>query len=196
MKALLGKKIGMTQMFNAQGRVVPVTLLEAGPCKVLQIRTKENDGYQATQLGFEELPKRKQGKKSRRGKEFRHIKEFRNGADCKVGDAFDVSMFQEGETVKISGISKGKGFQGGVKRWNLRARRGTHGVKHEHRTIGSIGSSFPERVVKGKRMPGHMGAARITVKNLKIAKVDTEHNLLVIQGAIPGPKGALMEIRG
>jgi large subunit ribosomal protein L3 len=193
MKFILGTKIKMSQMFDEKGNVVPVTLIEAGPCKVLQIKTKEKDGYPAVQVGFQK--KTKKIKKNEKGKEFKYLREFKNG-EYKVGDEITVSIFQEGEKVKVSGISKGKGFQGGVKRWGFSGRGATHGVKHEHRTLGSVGMSFPERVIKGRKMPGRMGFERVTIKNLKIVKVDKENNLLVIKGAVPGRKGTLLEIRG
>ena len=129
-----------------------------------------------------------------KNKPFRWMREFKNG-EYKIGDKIDVSVFQEGDEVKIAGVSKGKGFQGGVKRWGFSGRNATHGVKHEHRTLGSVGSSFPERVLKGKKMPGRMGAKRVTVKNLKIVKIDKDNNLLAVKGAVPGPRGTLLEIR-
>tara|TARA_Y100000310_G_C20698585_1_gene827559 strand:+ start:5015 stop:5569 length:555 start_codon:yes stop_codon:yes gene_type:complete len=184
MKMILGKKVGMTQIFK-EDQVVPVTVVAAGPCKVLLQRTKEKDGYVALQLGFEE-----------KGKKYRYIKEFRNGIDLKIGDVVAVSSFQEGDKVKVSGISKGKGFQGGVRRHGFHGRNATHGVKHEERTLGSVGGRFPQRVVKGRKMPGRMGAERITTKNLEVVKVDAEHNLLVLKGAVSGRPGTLLEIRG
>jgi large subunit ribosomal protein L3 len=194
MKVLLGKKIGMTQIFQ-QDKVIPVTLVQAGPCTVTQVKTKERDGYEAVQIGFEKISKSKNITKSRKQKPFAYLKEFR-GVDGKVGTTLDVSIFKEGDKVRISGISKGKGFQGGVKRHGFSGRKATHGVKHEQRTIGSTGMSVPERVVKGRRMPGRMGLDRITVKDLKIAKVDTEQNILAVQGAMPGRRGTLLEVRG
>ena len=199
MKFILGKKIGMSQIFDKEGKVVPITLIEAEPCEVLQIKTKDKDGYEAIQVGFDRIEKKNKIKKSQRQKPFRYIQEFKGGLDVskyKVKNKIDVSIFQEGDRVKISGISKGKGFQGAVKRWGFSGRNATHGVKHEHRTLGSVGCSFPERVIKGKKMPGRMGNARVTVKNLKIAKVDLENNLLAVKGAVPGRRGTLLEIRG
>ena len=199
MKAILGKKIGMTQIFQNE-KVVPITLVQAGPCKVTQVKTKEKDGYEAVQIGFEEITKQKKITKSRKQKPFRYLKEFRDvGSEAsnslEQGSLVDVSMFEEGDTVRVSGISKGKGFQGGVKRHGFSGRNQSHGVKHEHRTLGSVGSAFPERVIKGRKMPGRMGTERITVKNLKIAKIDKENNILAITGAIPGRRGTLLEIR-
>ncbi len=198
MKFILGKKLGMTQIFDEKGRVIPVTLINAGPCQVTQVKTKDKDGYEAIQIGFERK-KTKKVKKTEKGKEFKYLKEQRieneSKEQFKVGDEINVSIFQEGEKVKISGISKGKGFQGVVKRWGFSGRDATHGVKHEHRTLGSVGSSFPERVVKGRKMPGRMGANRVTIKNLELIKVDKENNLLAVKGAVPGHKGTLLEIR-
>jgi len=201
MKMLLGKKIGMTQVFDEKGAAVPVTLVEAGPCKILQVKTKEKDGYEALQLGFEVLPQRKVGK-SMRGKEFRFIREFPAFAKAsageeqpKVGEEINATAFQEGDVVTIAGISKGKGFAGGVKRYGFHGRNATRGTKHEHRTIGSVGAARPARVRKGKRMPGHLGVDRITVKNLKIVKIDAEKNIVAIEGALPGRRGTLLEIK-
>ena len=185
----------MSQVFDDKGNVVPVTLIEAGPCKVLEIKTKEKDGYNALQVGFKKIEKKKKIKKPMKKKPFRFLREFKNG-EYKVGDKIDVSVFQEGDLVKVSGISKGKGFQGAVKRWGFSGRGASHGVKHEHRTLGSVGTSFPERVIKGRKMPGRMGFERVTGRNLKVVKTDKENNLLVIKGAVPGPRGTLLEIRG
>jgi len=195
MKFILGLKIGMSQAWaEEEGKVVPVTLLEAGPCQVLQKKTEEKDGYLAVQLGF--VKKTKKVKKTEKGKEFRYIREIRDGQDLKVGDNIDASIFQEDEIVKVSGFSKGKGFQGGVKRWGFSGRNATHGTKHEERTVGSVGTTGPQRVLKGKKLPGRMGFQRKTVKNLKIVKVDKDNNLIVVKGAVPGRRGTLLEIRG
>lgn len=207
MKFILGKKLGISQIFDKEGNVIPVTLIEAGPCEVTQIKTKEKDGYQGIQIGFEKIEKKKKIKKTMAKKPFRFLREFsaQNGQDFteggkddgyKVGDKIDVSIFQEGDRIKISGISKGKGFQGGVKRWGFSGRNATHGVKHEHRTLGSVGPSFPERVIKGKKMPGRMGGERVTIKNLRVAKIDPANNLIVVKGAVPGKRGMLLEVRG
>ena len=183
MKAILGKKIEMSQVFDGKGNVVPVTFIEAGPCKVLRMKTKEKEGYEALQLGFEA-----------KGKTFRHIKEFRDIQGMPDEDIL-ASVFQEGEKVKVSGISKGKGFQGGVKRHGFHGRNATHGVKHEHRTLGSTGSRWPQHVRKGKKMPGRLGADRVSVRNLPIMKIDLERNLIAVKGAVPGARGTLLEIR-
>ena len=201
MKFILGKKIEMSQIFDEKGNVVPVTLIKAGPCYIAQIKTKEKDKYESVQIGFEKIED-KRVKKSKKKKPYRYLKEFRTtgahekGAKLKSGDKIDVSIFEEGEKVKISGISKGKGFAGAVKKWGFHGKSATHGTKHQERTIGSIGSAFPQRVIKGKKMPGRMGTERVTVKNLKIAKIDLEKNIIAVKGAIPGRRGTLLEIRG
>jgi len=195
MPFILGKKIKMSQIFDEDGKVIPVTLIQAGPCFITQIKQKEKDGYNALQIGFE---KKKKPKKTDKNKEFHYLKEVRNGKDekseLKVGDKIDVSIFKEGDKVEISGISKGKGFQGGVKRWGFAGKSASHGVKHEHRTLGSVGSTDAARVFKGKKMPGRMGYERVTKKNIKVAKIDTENNLLAVKGAVPGRQGTLLEI--
>ena len=209
MKFILGLKLGMSQIFDEKGNVIPVTVIEAGPCQVTHVKTKEKprtktslvrgmDGYEAIQIGFLKL-KEKKVKKPQKQKPFRYLREFRGDIDIskyKVGDKIDVSIFQKGEKVKISGISKGKGFAGVVKRWGFAGRSTSHGTKHELRTPGSVGASFPERVIKGKKMPGRMGFERVTVKNLEVVKVDPENNLLAVRGAVTGAKGTLLEIRG
>jgi large subunit ribosomal protein L3 len=200
MKFILGKKIGMSQVFNKDGQVVPVTLIEAGPCQVVQVKNKEKDGYQAVQIGFEEI-KDKQVKKPQKGhfkkagleKNFRYLREFRESS-LEVGQQIDVSLFQEGEVVKVAGISKGKGFQGVVKRHGFAGFPASHGTKHGLRAPGSIGSAFPQRVFKGKKMAGRMGGERVTVRGLEIVQIDKENNLLAVKGAVPGKKGTLLEI--
>lgn len=169
----------MSQIFDEKGMVVPVTLVEAGPCTVTQVKNQEKDKYIAVQI------------------EYKNKKKEFLSSDHKVGDKIDVSIFQEGDKVKIAGISKGKGFAGPVKKWGFKGRlSSTHGTKHELRTPGSTGSSEPDRVRKGKKFAGRMGAERITVKNLKIAKIDKEKNILFVKGAVPGYRGTLLEIRG
>ena len=197
MKFILGKKIGMSQMFDKNGNLIPVSLISAGPCYVLQKKNKEKEGYDALQIGFEKIEKKSKIKKTMKGKEYRYIKEEREVVkeDVKYGDEINVSIFNEGEAVKVSGMSKGKGFQGGVKRHGFSGRNATHGVKHEHRTIGSVGRRFPQHVQKGRKMPGRMGYERTSVKNLKIMKIDAENNLLAVKGAVPGRNGGLLEIR-
>lgn len=196
MKFIIGKKIGMSQMFDAKGVLTPVTLIEASGNVVLQTKTKEKDGYNAVQVGSEEIEKKHKVKKTMKGKEYRYVKEERTDEVLNLGDKIEVSAFTEGDNVKISGISKGKGFQGGVKRHGFHGRNRTHGVKHEARTIGSTGCRFPQHVIKGRKMPGRMGSDRITVKNLRVMKVDLENSLLAVKGAVPGRNGTLLEIRG
>lgn len=196
-KFILGKKIEMSQIFSKDGKVIPITLIEAGPCFVTQIKEKKKDGYEAVQIGFK---KKNKVKKSEKGKGFSHLKEFRSkeleteNQKLKVGDKIDVSIFKENDEVKISGISKGKGFQGAVKRWGFSGMGASHGVKHEHRTLGSVGSTDAARVFKGKKMPGRMGGERITQRNLKIVKIDLESNLIAVKGTVPGRRGTLLEI--
>ena len=193
MPYILGKKIEMTQVFE-NGKVVPVTLVATEPCVITQIKTKEIDGYEAVQLGLEKK-KAIRVKKSEKGKEYKYLKEFKvQSAKLKVGEKIDVSIFKEGDKVRVSGISKGKGFQGAVKRWGFHGRNATHGVKHEHRTLGSVGSTDAARVFPGKKMPGRMGGDRVSVKNLMIMKIDVENNILAIKGAMPGRRGTLLEI--
>jgi len=192
---ILGKKIEMSQIFDKDGKVIPITLIQAGPCFITQVKQKEKDGYNALQIGF---GKKKKVKKTDKNKEFHYLREVRSKEDekqeLKAGDKIDVSIFKEGDIVKISGISKGKGFQGGVKRWGFHGKSATHGVKHEHRTLGSVGSTDAARVFKGKKMPGRMGYQRITKKNIKVVKIDVENNLIAIKGAVPGRHGTLLEI--
>ena len=196
MKFILGKKIGMTQIFDEERKPVPVTLVEAGPCFVTQVKEMEKDQYLALQVGY--LAKKKNIKKTEKGKEYQYLREIKipSLGEAKVGDKIDVSIFTEGDEVKVAGISKGKGFQGVVKKWGFHGRPATHGTKHEQRTMGSAGITGMARVLKGKKMPGRMGAQRTTVKNLEIIKVDLEKNLLAIKGALPGRRGTLLEIRG
>lgn len=196
-KFILGKKIGMSQIFKKEGEVIPVTLIEAGPCFVTQIKTVSKDNYEAIQVGFEKIDKKKKIKKTMKGKEFKNLKEFNsNPSKCKIGDKIDVSIFEQRDKVKISGISKGKGFAGAVKRWGFSGMGASHGSKGLTRTIGSTGSSFPQRVTKGKKMPGRMGNKRTTIKNLEVVKIDKENNLIAVKGAVPGRKGTFLEIRG
>ena len=201
MKFLIGKKIGMTQMFDSTGKITPVTLVEAGPCTILQKMSKDKEGYDALQLGYIKIEKKNKITKSMKGKEYKYIKEARlressGEAMPELGSEINVSVFAEGDRVTVVGTSKGKGFQGGVKRHCFAGRNATHGAKHESRTIGSIGQRFPQHVIKGRKMPGRMGFDRVTVKNLKVAKIDVENNMLALMGAIPGHKGTLLEIKG
>ncbi len=191
---ILGKKISMTKIFK-DGKFIPVTLIEAGPCKVSQIKDEKNDGYKAVQIGFDEITKKRLLKKPAKGKHFKHIKEFTPDRDYSLGEVIDISKFQEGDLLKVSGISKGKGFQGAVKRWGFSGANATHGTKHNERKLGSIGSAYPQRVIKGRKMPGRMGSDRISVKNLEIVKIDLGKNIIAVKGAIPGKRGTLLEIR-
>jgi len=184
----------MAQVFDANGNVIPVTLVMAGDCNVLQVKTKEKDGYEAIKVGFENLAERKIKKT---GTPFRFVKEFRTEISAyKVGDIIQNSIFDLGERVRVAGISKGKGFQGGVKRHGFSGKlTASHGNKHEHRTIGSTGCSTPCRVLKGKRMPGRMGSERVTVKNVEVVGIDKQNKIIALKGAIPGRRGTLLEIR-
>lgn len=202
-KGLIGKKIGMTQIFDEAGNVIPVTVVEAGPCTVTQIKTVENDGYQAVQIGFGDV------KVSRVNKPMKGhfdkadvapkktLKEFRLDSidGIEVGNILKADTFEVGEIVDVKGTSKGHGTAGAIKRWNFSRLRMTHGTGPNHRHAGSLGAcSSPSRVFKGKKMAGHYGHETVTVQNLKIAKVDAENNLIAIKGAIPGPKGGIVVI--
>jgi len=202
MNFILGKKLKMSQVFK-EDKVIPVTLIQAGPVVVTQIRTKEKDGYEAVQVGFGSK-KIKNIKKPQLGQfknlgNFQYLKEFRvqdsKIQDFKVGDVLTVAQFKEGEKVKISGLSKGKGFQGVVKRHGFGGGPTTHGQKNRLRAPGSIGNTAPQRVLPGRKMAGRMGGERITIKNLEIVGVDAEKNILMVKGAVPGRKGTLLEIR-
>jgi large subunit ribosomal protein L3 len=195
MRFILGKKIKMSEIFDKEGNVIPVTIIEAGPCFVCQLKKKEKDGYEAIQVGFEKL-KEKKITKTKKKKPFRYLREFKDEIkNYQLGQKIDVSIFKEGDKVFVSGISKGKGFAGVVKRWGFAGRPKTHGTKHEEREMGSAGASTPHRVIKGKKMPGRAGGERITIKNLEIVKIEPEKNLLYIKGAVPGTKGTLLEIK-
>jgi len=197
MKFILGKKLGMSQIYDKQGNAVPVTVIEAGPCFVTQVKEENKDGYRAVQVGLDKLRQNKI-KRPQKDRPFKHLKEFRlvddGKAEFKTGDKIDVSIFSEGDRIKVSAISMGKGFQGVVKRHGFSGGPASHGHRHVLRRPGSIGTSFPERVIKGKKMPGRAGAERVTIKNLKIAFVDSKNNLIAVSGAVPGPKGILVEI--
>lgn len=195
-KFILGQKIGMSQIFDKEGKVIPVSVIEAGPCVVIQTKSPENDGYQAVQIGFgarKKISKPMAGHLKNLGK-FRYLREFKGVPDLKVGDKIGVGIFQEGDRVKVSGISKGKGFQGVVKRHGFSGGMASHGNKDRLRAPGSIGTSFPEHVRKGRRMAGRMGFDRVSVKDMKIVKVDQENNILAVKGAVPGRRGTLLEI--
>lgn len=199
-KGIIGKKIGMTQIFDENGKVIPVTVIEAGPCVVVQKKTVENDGYTALQLGFEDL-KEKLASKPVKGHFAevalkKHLKEFAFDEDKNVGDVIAADVFAEGETVDVTGTSKGKGYQGTIKRFGQSRGRETHGGGPVHRHAGSMGANTdPSRVMPGKKLPGQMGNEQVTVQNLDVVKVDAEKNLLVLKGAIPGPKGGIVYIK-
>lgn len=202
-KAIIGKKIGMTQIFNENGKIIPVTVVEAGPCAVIQKKTVEKDGYEAIQVGFGEIREKlvnkpAKGRFVKAGVSLRRtLKEFRleNSAEYEVGQEIMADIFQAGDKVDVSGVSKGKGFQGVIKRWHASRGPMTHGSKF-HRAPGSMGaSSDPSKTFKNKHMPGHMGNRNTTVINLEIVKVIPEKNLILIKGGIPGPNKALVVIR-
>ena len=203
-KAIIGKKVGMTQIFDEMGKVIPVTVIEAGPCVVTQKKTVEKEGYSAVQLGYEEVaeknltkPEAGHLKKAEVGM-MKHLKEFKleNAAEMNVGDVVKADVFAEGEKVDVTGISKGHGFAGAVKRHGTHIQKMSHGGGPVHRHAGSMGSSTdPSRIFKGKNMPGHMGVEQVTVQNLDVVKVDPELNMLVIRGAVPGPKGGLVYVK-
>ena len=198
MAFILGKKLKMSQIWKEE-KIVPVTLIQAGPVIITQIRTKEKDGYQAVQVGFGNK-KEKNVKKPQRGQfgklgNFQYIKEFRTVEDFNIGDVLSVGQFKEGDKIKVSGLNKGRGFQGGVKRHGFHGGPKTHGQKNRLRAPGSIGSTAPQRVMPGRKMAGRMGQERTTVKNLKIAAIDEKNNILMIKGAVPGMRGTLLEIR-
>jgi large subunit ribosomal protein L3 len=203
-KAIIGKKVGMTQIFDEAGKVIPVTVIEAGPCVVVQKKTEEKDGYSAVQLGFQDVPERKltkpeQGHLKKAEVAMKKVlKEFklRNAAELNVGDTITADVFAQGDRVDVTGISKGKGFAGVVKRWNAGRTPMTHGGGPVHRHAGSMGSGTdPSRIFKGKIGAGHMGTEQVTVQNLDVVKVDPEFNLIAVCGAIPGPKGGLVYLK-
>ncbi|MDE3117984.1 MAG: 50S ribosomal protein L3 [Nitrospirota bacterium] len=198
---LLGKKLGMTQLYDAEGRLVPVTVIEAGPCRVAAVRTRDRQGYDAVQLTFGEVAERKLTKaelghlKKQQIPASRHLREFKKLGDAQVGQVLKADLFQKGEWVDVEGVSKGKGFQGVMKRHNYRGGPETHGSMF-HRAPGSIGSSsYPSRVWKGKTLPGHMGSERVTIQRLKVIETRPEENLLFVSGAVPGATGGLLAVR-
>ncbi|MDP3731377.1 MAG: 50S ribosomal protein L3 [bacterium] len=198
MKFILGKKMGMSQIFEEDGLVIPVTVISAEPMKVTQLKSEDKDGYAAIQVGSgskKKLSKPLQGHLKELGK-LRHLKEVRGQSDLKTGDIVDVSVFNPGDMVKVTGISKAKGFQGAMKRHGFHGMPASHGHKHVKRHVGSIGQRFPQHTLKGMRMAGRMGGERVTTRGLKVIKVDRDNNLLAIKGAVPGRKGTLLEIKG
>lgn len=203
LKAIIGKKLGMTQLFDEKGDVVPVTVVEAGPCVISQKKTIENDGYEAIQVGFADLKANKVNKPMKghfaKGDVApkKYLREFRLAdiSDKNVGDIIKADTFAEGDKVDVVGTSKGKGTAGVIKRWNFSRLKESHGTGPVHRHAGSLGAcSSPSRVFKGKKLAGHLGCERVTVQNLSVVKVDAENNIIAIKGAIPGPKGGIVTI--
>ena len=202
-KAILGKKVGMTQIFTEDGVLIPVSVIQAGPCSVVQKKTEEVDGYSAVQVGFEDK-KASRTNKPEKGHFAKanvpvkkYLKEFKldNAAELNVGDELTVSQFTGGELVDVTGTSKGHGYAGAIKRWGTHRGPMTHG-SHYHRGPGSLGAcSDPSRVFKGKKMPGHYGVDKVTIQNLDLVKIDEERNLLLVKGSIPGPKGGLVVVK-
>ncbi|MCD6180862.1 MAG: 50S ribosomal protein L3 [Candidatus Cloacimonetes bacterium] len=204
MIGLIGKKLGMTQIFNESGECIPVTVIQAGPCRVIARKSKEVHGYDAVQLGFEEVDTKKLNKPDngyfakKNSPAYRYLREFRLKLykDINEGEMFDVSMFVEHEIIKVTGTSKGKGFQGVMKRYGFSGFKASHGVHESYRGPGSIGMcATPSRVFRGKKLPGHTGNATVSVKNLQVVKVDTEHNLVMLKGAVPGHRNSIVRLR-
>ena len=202
-KAIIGKTLGMTQIFSADGKVIPVTVVEAGPCPVVQIKTTGNDGYEAVKVGFGNVDEKRVNKpdagqfKKAGVAPLKVLKEFRfdDVSAYTVGQVITVDTFAEGDKVDVVGLTKGHGFSGVIKRWNQHRLKMTHGVGPVHREVGSMGAnSSPSRVFKNKHMPGQYGNERVTIQNLEIVKVDTARNVLLIKGAIPGPKGGIITV--
>lgn len=201
MIGLIGKKIGMTQVFNEDGKVIPVTVLQVGPCEVVQRKSLAQDGYDAVQLGFERIEEKKLNKaqlghyKKHKSNLYRYVKEFRLKVyrDIEENEIFDASMFVPNELLTVTSVSKGKGFAGVMKRHNFRGFEASHGVHESFRGGGSVGQcATPSRIMKGKKMAGHMGAERVTVKNIRVVQVDTEKNLLLVKGAVPGHRNSIV----
>lgn len=202
-KAIMATKIGMTQIFSENGTLIPVTVLEAGPCVVTQLKTTENDGYEAIQVGFAEIKEKKVNKPAKGHFDKagvaakKNLKEFRleDTSSYTLGAEIKADVFAQGDKVDVSGVSKGKGYAGVIKKYNQHRGPMGHGSK-SHRVVGSMGgSATPGRVMKGKNMPSHMGTINVTVQNLEVVRVDADKNLLLIKGAVPGPKGALLMIK-
>ena len=203
-KGIIGKKLGMTQIFDENGNVIPVTVVEAGPCVVVQKKTTENDGYEAVQLGFSDLSEKKvtkpaKGHFTKVNVPFKkHLKEFRldDCASLNIGDEIKADVFEAGEKVDVTGITKGHGYSGAIKRWNHHRLRMTHGTGPVHRQVGSMGAnSTPSRVYKNKKMAGQYGNEQVTTLNLSVVKIDAERNLIAIKGAVPGNRGGIVFIR-
>ncbi|MBC8415534.1 MAG: 50S ribosomal protein L3 [Candidatus Cloacimonetes bacterium] len=204
MIGLIGKKIGMTQIFGTNGEMIPVTVIQAGPCRVIHRKTKEKHGYDSVQLGYEEIDEKKINKpvaghfKKHNSPNYKYLHEFRLKVykDIKEGEVFDVSMFEKNELLKVTGISKGKGFQGVIKRHGHHGGKASHGVHESFRGPGSIGQcATPSRVYKGKNLPGHMGMQKVSALNVKVIKVDIEKNLVMVKGAVPGHRNSIIRLR-
>lgn len=204
MRGILGKKVGMMQLFDESGAVVPVTIIEAGPCYVTQVKTIDTDGYNAVQLGYDEVAERKLSKAERTHLQkanapfLRYLREIRydDAPSLTLGDVIKADVFQEGDFVDVTGVTKGRGFAGGVKRWNFRGGPKTHGQSDRHRAPGSRGSgTTPGHTYPGIKSPGHYGNERVTTQNLKVALVDPERNLLAVRGSVPGARGGLLLVR-
>ncbi len=203
-KAIIGKKLGMTQVFTPEGVVIPVTVVEAGPCPVVQVKNNEKDGYNAVVVAFDKqkahrVNKPKTGAFKKAGVEsYRIVKElkFENASDYSLGQEVKADIFAEGDKVDVTGTTRGRGFTGVIQRWNQRRLKMTHGTGPVHREVGSMSAnSTPSRVFKNKHMPGHYGVERVTIQNLEIVKVDPSRNILLVKGCIPGPKGSVITIR-
>lgn len=202
MKGILGKKLGMTQVFTSEGNVIPVTVIEAGPCVVLQKKDQEADGYEAVQLGFSDKKESRSNKpeaghaKKANSTPKRYVREIRgiNLGEYEVGQEVKADLFAEGEFVDVTGISKGKGFAGVIKRWGQSTGPNSHGSRY-HRGPGSMGSIQANRVPKGKRLPGHMGSETVTIQKLEVIRVDAERNVILVKGSIPGPKNGFVKVR-
>lgn len=203
-KAIIGKKVGMTQIFDETGKVIPCTVIEAGPCTVTQLKTLEKEGYNSVQLGFQDtlerkLTKAEAGHLKKAGEALKkYLKEFRL-EDCSsynLGDVVKADVFAEGDSVDVTGVSKGKGYAGTIKRWNAHRGPMSHGAGPMHRHQGSMGAnSDPSKIMKGKIMPGHLGHEQVTIQNLDVVKVDAELNLIAVRGAVPGPKGGIVFLK-
>jgi len=195
MKSLLGKKIGMSRVFSEDGQVTTVTLVELGPCVVLAQKSQEKDGYQAIRLGYDKRGKEGDDKiKGNQDRSFRFVKEVKTDDEHKAGQEIDLGQFEVGEIVDVISTSKGKGFSGVVKRHGFHGAPKTHGHKHDHRGSGSIGCAFPQHVMKGKKMAGHQGHTRVTVKNLEIVRIDPKKNLMALSGSLPGCRNAYLQV--
>ncbi len=203
-KGIIGKKIGMTQLFDEKGNVIPVTVINAGPCVVVAKKTKEKEGYDSVKLGFQDIEERKlnkpmKGMFAKAGVSYKkYLKEFRleGAAEMNVGDVVTADTFEAGEKIDVTGLTKGRGYSGVIKRWGAHRLRMTHGTGPVHRQVGSMGAnSSPSRVFKNKKMPGQYGNEKVTILNLEVVKIDADNNLIAVRGAVPGPRGGIVYIR-